>query len=664
MFKFNNIDLEMFVKVISIDTTLMSERVNNFLDPPSKNGRYYQNSKYDYKEITITFDIKSDTEEDCKDIIDTLSSIFDVSEEKELVIDDNERVYLAIPDGKFSKEKITKGMRRIKTSFICPIPFSHNSDAKIFNGGKKITVTNEGNTSTPAIVEVDFNGEATYCQIDGQDGKAILVGEYPSLVNEKKEKNSTIVDEPCETTEKFVSVTGEVDAKRTITGTIQPNDGGSSWCIQAADYGSGDDWHGPALRYNLPSNITDFECSMYFYHDSTGKLEYNEFGSTNVTEKTKYKVTSTTVKLKEKRLSSSKTLLSIKKGVYLTADEIVNGWIKTTYSSQTGWIKISTGLKKVTVTTANYYTKQSVSLRATGSKKAKLLATIPKGTCIVVYPNSKQGKYTKATYKGQTGYVYTDYIIEGDKVQIETDKEVDTAEDKMGIVECYGLDQKGNKLFKVMICDENEYFEATYPLVQIGNIEFLKDSEFNIPKIDPIITTSGSDDSLTVTKKTPRSGKTGNWNEFKGHFTVRRENNEWYAEVVKYNEAGEIVKTLPSERMKSDKFPLGDLNHIVIFFGKYADKKVVDTMTFNRLVIEKLNEDGEDENIDTTIFKQGDTLKVDFANNEVYINNVKNMEHVDIGSNFFEILPGEYNLKISSDADITSSIIFNERWLD
>ena len=25
---------------------------------------------------------------------------------------------------------------------------------------------------------------------------------------------------------------------------------------------------------------------------------------------------------------------------------------------------------------------------------------------------------------------------------------------------------------------------------------------------------------------------------------------------------------------------------------------------------------------------------------------------------------GEYNLKISSDADITSSIIFNERWLD
>ena len=107
MFKFDGIDLEMFVDVISIDTTLMSERKNDFIDPPSRSGRYYQDFKYDYKEINVTFDIKADTEEDCKSIIDTTSSVFNVSEEKELIIDDNGRVYLALPDGKFSKEKIT-----------------------------------------------------------------------------------------------------------------------------------------------------------------------------------------------------------------------------------------------------------------------------------------------------------------------------------------------------------------------------------------------------------------------------------------------------------------------------------------------------------------------------------------------------------------------------
>ena len=665
MFKFNGIDLEQFVKVFSISTNVFN-KINTFTDIPSRNGRVLQDSKYDYKQIDIGYDIKASTEEDLQDAIDTISSVFDVDEEKELIINENGRIYLAIPNGKTPKEYIMNGMRRFSTSFICTIPFSYNSDAKIFNGEKKITVTNEGNASTPAIIEVDFNSNATYCQIDGQDGKAVLIGQYPSLTNEKKEKSTTIVYEPCETTENFVSVTGEVDAKRTITGTIQPNDGGSSWCIRASDYGSGTDWHGPALRYNLPSNVTDFECSLYFYHDSTGKLEYNEFGSTDTTKTTRYKVTATTVKLKEKRLSKSKTLLSIKKGVYLTASEVVNGWIKTTYSEKTGWVKISTGLSKITTTTATYYTKQAASLRASGSKSSKLLATIPKGTAIVVYPKitASKGKWTKATYKGKTGYVYTDYIIEGDKVQIETDREVNTAEDKIGMVEGYGFDQAGNKLFKVMLCDENEYFEAVYPLIQIGNTEFLKDKDFSVPEPKPVITVSGSDDSLTVTKKTPRSGKYGNWNEFKGHFTIKRENNEWHAEVIKYNEAGEIEKTLSSETVKNDKFPIGDLNHIVIFFGKYADKEVVDTMTFNRLVINKLNEDGEDEDQDVIIFKEGDELKVDFANNEVYINNVKNMQHVDIGSEFFETPPGEYDLKIASDGDIASSIIFNERWLD
>ena len=82
---------------------------------------------------------------------------------------------------------------------------------------------------------------------------------------------------------------------------------------------------------------------------------------------------------------------------------------------------------------------------------------------------SSKGKWTKATYKGKTGYVYTDYIIEGDKVQIETDREVNTAEDKVGMVEGYGFDQAGNKLFKVMLCDENEYFERK--LLEAVNME-------------------------------------------------------------------------------------------------------------------------------------------------------------------------------------------------
>ena len=132
---------------------------------------------------------------------------------------------------------------------------------------------------------------------------------------------------------------------------------------------------------------------------------------------------------------------------------------------------------------------------------------------------------------------------------------------------------------------------------------------------------------------------------------------------MKYNSSGNIERTLQSKRIKSENYPTGALNHIVVYFGKYSDKEVVDTMTFNRLLIKKLSETTE-ENTDIIRFKQGDELKVDFANNEVFINNVKSMENVNVGSKFFEIPPGTSTLKVSSDASIKSSVIFNERWLD
>jgi predicted phage tail component-like protein len=660
MFKFNGIDLELYVKVIEISKPMLS-RTNYFKENPSRHGTSYQGYKYNDKDIEVKFDIRGNTDTEVQNLADSLCSIFDVDEPKELVVDDNKRIYLAIPNGDIDQDKIAKGIRRIKMSFSCPIPFSHNPNAKLYNGEKTIDIINEGNVSAPGIVNVAFNGDATYCQIDGDDGKAVLIGEYPSLMNTKVEISSVVVDENCETTSRFVSVSGEVDANRSITGTIQPNASGSSWCIKASDYGSGEKWHGPALRYNLPSNVTDFDCKMELYHDSSGKLEYNETYSTE--ETARYKVTVSTINMRASRTTSSAVLTQMKRGTYLNIIQVVDGWLNTTYNGKTGWVKISAGLTKVTTVSTTYYTTNELNVRAGRGTNYRILTVIPKNTPIIVYTNTKSGNWVQVKYNGVTGYVHTNYIIEGNKVQIDTDEKFETAEDKLGIVEIYGYDQAGNKLFKVMLCDENEYYESTYPLVQVGNVYFLQDFSFSVPKPKQSTTSSGSDDNLTVTIKNLKSGKYGNWNEFKGYFRIVRDKNEWYAEIVKYNSSGNIERTLQSKRIKSENYPTGALNHIVVYFGKYSDKEVVDTMTFNRLLIKKLSETTE-ENTDIIRFKQGDELKVDFANNEVFINNVKSMENVNVGSKFFEIPPGTSTLKVSSDASITSSVIFNERWLD
>lgn len=659
MFKFNDIDLESFVNVIEVEKPMIS-RTNYLKEIPSKHGNIYQNYKYNSKDIKVKFDVKCNTDNELQSIVDDICSIFDVDEPKKLIIDDSKRIYLAIPNGEIEQNKIAKGMKRITVSFTCVIPFSHNPNAKFYVGENVIIVENKGNVSAPMIVNVGFEGDATYCQITGEE-KAILVGQYPSLTNEKIETSSTIVDESCETTSNFVSVNGQVDANRSITGTIQPNSEGSSWCIQAADYGSGDKWHGPALRYNLPINVSDFDCKIELYHDSSGKLQYNE--TYTAEERSRYKVTVSSINMRADRSTSTTILTKVPKNTYLEIIDVVNGWLNTTYNQKTGWIKISAGLTKVTTKETTYYTTSNLNLRAGRGTNYKILITIPKSAAILLDENSIVGTWAQVKYNGITGFVHTNYVVKGDKIQVETEEEFETAEDKLGLIEAYGYDQAGNKLFKFMLCDENEYYESTYPLIQIGNLEFLKDSSFNVPKPKQSTTTSGEGDDLTVTVKNIKSGKYGNWNEFKGYFRIVREGNEWYSEVIKYNSKGEIERSLISKKVKSENYPTGALNHIVIFFGKYSDKETVDTMTCNRILIKKLTETIE-ENTDVIRFKQGDELQVDFANNEVFINNMKNMEYVDVGSRFFEIPPGVFKFKISSDANIKSSVIFNERWLD
>lgn len=668
MFIYNGIDLEMFVKVISIDTTLVSDRQNIFTSIPSKHGQIYRGFKYGSKPIKIKCDIKESTELDLYDVLDTLSSIFDVDEPKSLKINETGRIYFAVLDGEIDREKITKGMETLELNFICPEPFSYNTDARIFNGYKSLFVENKGNIPTPPIFNLSFQNDARYVQIDNETGESILIGEYPQLSVATVEDNTRVITEPCETTTNFTVVGSGVDVGRSISGTVSPNDGSSSYCIKPSDFGTGDKWHGPALRLNLPSgtsNLKDFEVRVKMCHNFKGELEYNETCSTDKVSTTKYKVTAKTVKLKEKRLSSSKTLLSIKRNVYLQPTEVVNGWIKTTYNKKVGWIKISTGLKKVTTTTANYYTNATASLRASGSKKSKLLITIPKGVSLICYPNSVSGKYTKCKYKGITGYVYTEYLTAGSNVTIETDKEYDLAEDKVGLVECYGYSQTGTKLFRLGLYDDQDYFESTYPIIQVGNQDFLKDTGFKVPSPNTRTEVEGNDDKLTVKKTTLRSGKYGSWNEFLGYLSIKREKNKWSARITKYKD-DEIVKTLESPAPKKDaSFPNEDLNHLVFYFAQYGTKPVCDTLTINHIIIDKLNDNSSTEAKNITVIKAGDDITIDCANGKVYKNDELFMEYVDIGSKFFDVPVGETDYKIySDDGSIISSAIINERWLN
>ena len=135
----------------------------------------------------------------------------------------------------------------------------------------------------------------------------------------------------------------------------------------------------------------------------------------------------------------------------------------------------------------------------------------------------------------------------------------------------------------------------------------------------------------------------------------------WSAEIYKMVD-GKVTKPLKSKELSSFDYPDTDLASIALYIGTTGTQEKASAMSLNDVVVKNLKPKTIEINKNVKIFEAGDTLEIDCCNNEIRLNNEDFSSYVDVGSQFFELIPGENIIKVSSDdAEIVSSIIFNER---
>ena len=288
--------------------------------------------------------------------------------------------------------------------------------------------------------------------------------------------------------------------------------------------------------------------------------------------------------------------------------------------------------------------------------------TIQAGEVVRCIINKSNGYYKLAEkYNGKMGYVYADYLLESSNATFEYAEELDTADDKTGLVELYGYTINNEKLFRIGLYDDNEWYEFTYPLIQVGSQDFSKDKTI-APAPKTKTTVEGEDDKLTVTKETLLSGQYADWNDFYGKLGIQRKNGKWQSWIYKIKD-GKTVKSLVRNEVQVTGSPTGKLAYIVAYFGTSADSvEKASDVSISHVRVKNLNPNATTlKNV--TLFEVGDVIKVDCFNNNVYLNGLP-YSNVDIGSQFFGLDVGENTIKISSDDnELSSSVIYNERWL-
>lgn len=642
------------IKVIEIDNSLIPNRINESIDIPSRHGEIYNGFKYGLRKIKITFDINCPKEE-YDENVNILVSALDVTVPQRLYLDSKDKYYYAIQDGQVELKNIIPGLSNGSINFICYDPMAYSDKYNIFEGKNDIVAKNNGTTDSYPLIKANFSAESHFVQVtNAYNGKAILVGEWPDISKSSQSLAGNKLNDDCKVTTNWLSAGNVVDSDRLVEGGITINSGG--YGIKASNFGTNKDqkWHGPCVRRNIGTNIKDFEVVATFEHDSKGK---NASDIANTPPSTEY-MTTYNLNIRNGRGTSHSILTTIPKGTKLQVTDIAEGWGRTSYKGKDGYSSMQyLTLVSSSNTTHKVNTRSSkgLNMRTGAGTGYKIVLSIPNGTSITV--KDITNGWGKTTYKNSTGYVTMEYV-EANKSK-STNYEVieeETADDKLGIIELYGFDSNGQKLFKFMLADSNEWYEYSYPQIQIGNNIVLQESA-NAPA--PRTKTEKDDKGEDVTT-TELSGKFGKWNEFFGNLRIKREKNQWTCEVnkLKNNTVAESIKTTT---LASDSYPKGDLNHLILYLGVYQDKPQV-SMALTSVIVNQLNTIPP--TVNQKIFKRGDELEIDCSTNMVYLNSEPYMQHLDIGSQFFELKPGDTNIKVhSDDAGIFSTATVTERWL-
>ena len=321
-----------------------------------------------------------------------------------------------------------------------------------------------------------------------------------------------------------------------------------------------------------------------------------------------------------------------------------------------------TTAKKVNI--YNYYTISSAEVRLKATKESKLVCTIPQGEIVrliakkIYQDNDHYFFEMENSWHGQKGYIDGTKVAVATDVSIEYPEEVETADDKTGILEIYGYDNNNVQLFKMSMIDDNQYYEFNQPLTKVGGATLLTDNTI-APEPKTKNDYNANESKLTVKKDYLLSGKYGTWTDFRGKIGIRRVNNYWQCWFVKMK-GGQVVKQIFSENRKVKGAGTGELAYITIYMGTNGDKPC--DMAINKLTVRNVRPETTNVGKNVKRFMPGDTLKVDCYNNRVWLND-KLYNNVEIGSQFFSLDKGVSTIKAVSDKSIHVSIVFNEKFL-
>lgn len=268
MITLNGVKIPDFVKVNSVDYSVLPPIQNNLMKVRGKAGSYLFSQDLDSRVFTVYFTI----------IADEINGVMAKSREyaewlyhdepvKLTFADEPDKHYLVVPDGDSSVSEILNiGQGAIE--FVCIEPFAYGEEiTKEIGGGKEETTVFEvgGNVDTRPQLTIVAEEDITSLSVQINDN-TVTIGEPAGVSSGVINPTPVAMLDRMQTLEGWGrgftidggSVHGEFDTD------------GSVFYVKDNDYGTGEAWHGPSLSKSLDRPIQDFNLHFGFRLDTSG----------------------------------------------------------------------------------------------------------------------------------------------------------------------------------------------------------------------------------------------------------------------------------------------------------------------------------------------------------------------------------------------------------
>lgn len=610
-----------YCTILNVKRSVLPNRSNFSKQIPTMNGSYFTGSKYSERTITLEAAIFAKTREEYASKVEKLAEILNTEGPVQMIIDDEPyKMYYAVLDGSTDLSKFAQ-TGRVNLNFICHDPLAYSMYWNTYQPNSKgvFTVESYGTADTYPLIDVDFVNKGCFFQLTNPKGQTVLIGKPKDSTQTTVSATDVLVNDNCQASSTMTTLSESLlDSNRKVTGQYGVGFNGNG--IVCTNFGTSQEgkWTGAAFKRNIGQNVSEFEVTVDMTFSSQGKnyvaptptpptpqpstpqpgsKPSNPTTTPSTNSLGTYKVVNCGGLWINRDANVNTPLYAMAPGTYIYPTEISNGWAKHTHSNKwntfTGWSSMK------------YLQKVSNSGKSLLSEKSDAMLM-----------------------------------------------EEIYAEDQLGLIEIYGYDQNGAKLFKMQIDDTSEFYEYVDPKIYIGNSLVLHDGK-NTPSPRKVTTDDGKGNKTTTEVA---SGVFGDYNDFSGQFVITKQKNSkgqdlWSCEVRKIIN-GKLVRSMStSNSLTNSAYPKGDLNYIGVYIGRYGTNTETSVMAVTNIKVRKLNmKTDQSVSNNLAIFDPKDHMQIDFSSGLVTLNDQPILSEIDIGSEFFTIPSGSSQFLFKTDA--------------